>query len=136
MREGVTQVHKYVATFRAIYEADDDAKAALVAEKIRENGTQDLDDEDTLDVTQVTSNHLELEPVEVQQQLARARNLLIKTRMREGVDLARGLDRFIFALKFRDSPSYTQGGYDHGRFMDVLLAILERGEEPDVSTGT
>jgi hypothetical protein len=124
---------KYVSTFRAVYEAEDDVAAAIIADQIRLNAEQDLDeDEDTFECSQTTSNALDLSPDETISQLKRARNLLIKTRIKQCYELARELDRVIYALPYRDEPSFTMGGYDYGNFMDLTLAILERGEEPDV----
>lgn len=124
---------KYVATLRAIYDATDDVEAVFIADKIRENGFADLDeDEDLLDVTQVTSNHLNLSPEETIVQLKRARNLLIKTRIRECYMLAKELDMQIHALSLRESPEIVASTYDHGDFMDLAERILMKGESPDV----
>jgi len=128
-------VHKYVATFRALYEAEDDLTAQVIADQIRVNGSLDLDEDDgdTFECTQVTGNHLELEPTELRIQMGKLRNILIKTRSRRGLDLAKEIDQFIHALRFRDSGEFTAGGYSHGDFMDLCINILEKGEEPDVS---
>lgn len=125
---------RYVATFRAVYDAPDDVHAAMVADQIRLNGSEDLDPDegDTFEVTQVTSNQLELQPEEVISQLKRARNLLIRTKIKQCYELARELDQQIYALRFRDSPDFTMSGYSFGEFMDLTEAIVLRGEEPDV----
>jgi hypothetical protein len=125
---------RYVATFRAVYDADNDVEAAVVADQIRLNAEQDLDEEDgdSFECSQVTSNALELTPDETLSQLRRARNLLIKTRIKQCYELAREMDQLIYALQFRDQPDFTMGGYDFGQFMDLTMAILERGEEPNV----
>lgn len=108
--------------------------AAVIADQIRVNAEQDLDEEDgdTFECTQTTSNKLELLPEEMFTQLRRARNLLITTRIKQCYRLAQELDEMLYALQFRDSPDFTMGGYDRGKFMDLTFAILERGEEPDV----
>jgi hypothetical protein len=127
-------VPKYVATFRAIFDAEDDVMAAIVSDQIRLNAESDLDTEDgdSVECTQVTSNALDLQPEELFSQLRRTRNLLIKTRIKECFQMARDFDQMIYALQFRDQPSFIgMSGYDWGKFMEDAEAIL-RGEEPNV----
>lgn len=124
---------RYVATLRALYDAKDDVEAMFIADQIRVNGSIDFDDDnDVLDVTQVTSNQLDLSPDETIVQLKRARNLLIKTRIKECYNLAKELDIQIFALQHRESPEFSMSMYDYGDFMELSEAILQRGEMPDV----
>lgn len=127
---------RFVATFRALYNADDEVSAMVIADQIRLNAEMDLDDEDgdTFECTQVTSNGLDLTPDELMIQLRKARNALIKTRMRSCYELARELDQVIHSLQFKDDPRFTSSSYDFGHFMDLAEAILKRGEEPDVTT--
>lgn len=122
-----------VATLRAVFDATDEVEAVFIADKICENGQRDFDeDNDLLEVTQVTSNQLDLSPEEVLVQLRRARNLLIKTRIRDCYILAKELDQQIYALRHRSDPDFAMAGYDYGNFMDLTEAILMRGEMPDV----
>jgi len=126
---------RYVATLRAIYNAEDDVEAIFIADQIRQNGAVDLDEDeegDVLDVTQVTSNQLDLNPDETIIQLKRARNLLIKTRIKQCYALARELDYQIHALMCRESSDLTMSTYDYGHFMELSEAIIQRGEMPDV----
>lgn len=124
---------RYVATLRALYNAEDDAQAAFIADQIRLNGSSDFDeDDDFLDVTQVTSNDLDLTPEETITQLKKARNLLIKTRIRQCYALAKELDYQIFALIHRESPDFMMSTYDHGAFMDIADQILNLRTMPDV----
>jgi hypothetical protein len=125
---------RHVATFRAVFDAENDVHAAVIADQIRVNGSEDLDLEegDTFECTQVTSNQLELLPDELFNQLNRCRNLLIKTRIKECFNLARELDMQIYALRYRDSPDFTMSGYSYGDFMDLVESIITRGEEPNV----
>lgn len=124
----------FVATLRATFRAPSEVDALVIADQIRLNGEADLDEEDgdELEVTQVTSNGLELSPDELLLHLRKARNLLIKTRKRACYDLARELDKVIFSLNFHDEPGFTESGYDYGHFMELAEAILVRGEEPNV----
>lgn len=125
---------RFVATLRAIYDAQDEVEAIYVADQIRLNGMQDLDEDDgdVLDVTQVTSNELNLSPEETVVQLKRARNLLIRTRIRDCYHLARELDVQIYALAHRLDSDFSMGGYNYGDFVDLAEAILVRKENPDV----
>lgn len=126
---------KFVATFRATYDADDDVAAAIIADQIRLNAEQDLDTDDSDDVecTQVTSSALELAPDETMHVLRHARNLLIKTRIKECFNLAFELDKTIYQLQFRDSPAFIGlSGYDWDAFMEVATQIVTLGKEPPV----
>ena len=125
---------RYVATLRAIYDAADDVEAIFVADQIKVNGFEDLDedDNDVLDVTQVTSNEIDLSPEETIVQLKRARNLLIRTRIKDCFNLAKELDLQIFALERREDPAFSMAGYSHGDFMDLAQRILVNKEQPDV----
>lgn len=125
---------RFVATFRATYDADDDVSAEIVADQIRLNAEQDLDDEegDTFECTQVTSNALELTPDELMNLLRKTRNALIKTRVKECWEQAREIDKLIYAMRFRDEPHFALSGYSYGDFMDLTIAIIQRGEEPNV----
>lgn len=122
----------YVATLRALFSAADDAEAIFIADQIKVNGEQDLDSEegDTLEVYQVTSNALEISPTESIDVFKRARNLLIKTRIRECIDMAREFDKMIYILEHRESPDFAMAGYDYGTFVDVLEQVLIHGQSP------
>jgi hypothetical protein len=125
----------YVATLRAIYSADDDVEAALIAEAIRENGSVDLDDEDDeseVFVTQVTSNSLEVSFEESLALFRRTRNLLIKTRIKQCFELAKQLDQMIWVLEHRREPGFDLAGYDYTKFFELSEQILEAGESPIV----
>lgn len=125
--------NRYVATLRAVFDAEDEVEAIFIADQIRLNGFQDLDEDDgdILDVTQVTSNSLELSPEETLTQLKRARNLLIKTRIRQCYELAKELDQQLYALEHRADSDFSMAGYDYGKFMEIAEAILQRGEVPN-----
>jgi hypothetical protein len=127
-------MNRYVSTFRAVFEAEDDVAAAVISDQIRLNAEVDLDTEDgdTFECTQTTSNALELMPEELFERLKLARNLLINTRIKQCFHLAQDLDKIVYALQFRnDSPDFTMSGYDYGKFMDVAMTILEERKVPD-----
>lgn len=124
-------MEKYVATIRGVYEANDDVEAIFIADRIVENGSIDLEDDDTLEVTQVTNTGINLTPQEVTDVLVRARNILIKTRVRDCFHLAQELDKIIYLLSFqREDWEYAAAGYSHGNFMDAAEAILKYNQSP------
>src|SRR4051812_33563914 len=98
----------WIATLRAVYEADSEVDAIMIADQIKVNGEVDLEESDSLDVTQVTQNLAQVTPEEVVQILRKARNACIRTRTKEGYDLGRELDKFSFVLKNR---SEEQDGF-------------------------
>lgn len=121
----------WIATLRAVYRAEDEVEAIMVADQIKVNGEKDLDpdDGDTLDVTQVTQNLLALSPQETVQLLRRARNQLIRTRVKDCLDVARELDKSIFMLANRSegNAGYELAGYDYASFMEVMEEVLGGG---------
>jgi hypothetical protein len=121
----------FIATLRAVFRAEDEIEAIMIADQIKVNGEKDLEEEDgdTLDVTQVTTNTLELQPEEVLAVLRRARNLIIRTRTKEGYDLGRLVDQFIYSLKQRlhGQQGVELAGYDWGEYMDIVKEVLAGG---------
>lgn len=124
------ELNRYVVTLRAVYEADDDEVARLIADKIRENGAEDLDEDDTLDVTQITRFSSGIAPEEAIIRLRQARNLLLRTRLEGSYDLAKQLDQFIHAMVMGEAMSIANSMYDHGKFFEIAEAILIRKESP------
>jgi hypothetical protein len=122
---------QYVASFRAIYTAEDDVEAELIADKIEENARADLVIDDEADYepsfacTQLVNNVLDISPQEVVTILRKARNLLIRSRRRSALDVARMIDIEAFAVEQRREPGMETVGYDYGRFLDVCETILK-----------
>jgi hypothetical protein len=119
----------YVATLRAVFGADSEVDAIMIADQIKVNGEKDLENSDSLDVTQVTQNLALLAPEEVLSQLRKARNILVRTRVPSGYDLARELDKFIYMLGRRSEgdTGFELAGYDYGHFMEVAKDVLDGG---------
>lgn len=115
---------KFIATFRAIYDAEDDVSAQLAAEIIRENGAAELDDGGELLVTQVTSSIIEVAPEESIIHFERSRDLLIKTRIKQCFDMAREFDKMIYILRHRSEQDFNLANYDYGAFIDRVEQIL------------
>jgi hypothetical protein len=128
---GRTEHPLFIATLRAVFRAEDEVEAIMVADQIKVNGEKDLDEEDgdTLDVTQVTQNLAILSPEETLHLLRRARNACIRTRTKDGYDLGREMDKFIFMLKNRseDHKGFELAGYDYGEYMEVAKEVLAGG---------
>ena len=125
---------RYIALLQAIYESPDDATAMMIADRIRENGSLDLDEEadgDSLDVMQVTDISSSLDPLVQIRQLKQSRNVLIALRMGEAYEIARSLDQLIHALQLKVDVQTAMGTYDYTNFLEVAEAILKRGEYPD-----
>ena len=122
----------YVATLRAFFRADDEVEAILIADKIAENGSLDLeeDDGDTLGVTQVCKTGVGLTPQEVVEHLRITRNVLIRTRVKRCFEMAREIDQLAWALEHGDEQTWSLAGYDYSKFLDVAEAILVRKEDP------
>lgn len=122
----------YIATFRAIFNAAHEAEAQAIAEKIVENGSLDLseDEDETFTLTQVTDNADVLEPAELCEVLKKARNGLLRTRLKEAFDQARELDKFIYVLQHRQEEGFQLAGYDWGSFIHLATEIWA-GKHPD-----
>lgn len=129
---------RFLATFRAVFDAQDDVEAQLIVDRIIENASVDLvadDDSDlepSFECTQIANNVLTITPQEVLTVLRKARNLLIKTRRKTAVDAARELDMQIHAVDRGLAAGHESEGYDYGHFLDVCEAILKYNEVPIV----
>lgn len=122
----------FVATFRAVINTDSIVDAEVASERLREVMLEWLDEEegDQVIVTQVTDTSINLNPAETIEVLLRARNALIKTRIKQCFDMARALDETIHALKHREEIGGIMPTYDYGNLLEVAEAILQRGENP------
>lgn len=119
----------WIATLRAVFGADSEVDAIMIADQIKVNGEGDLEEGDTLDVTQVTNNLAALSPEETLHLLRRARNACIRTKTKDGYDLGRELDKFCFMLKSRSehNTGFELAGYDYGDFMEIAKEVLAGG---------
>jgi len=112
-----------------MFDAEDALEARLIANELQEAVAEQLDEDDTVDVTQVipietASEHVE--PSELVEQLYRCRDLLIKTRIVQCYDLAGWVDRTGWILEHRQEDTFDVTGYDHGRVMDRANILLGR----------
>lgn len=122
----------HVATLRVILNTRDEVEAILAADKLKSVCEDYLDAEegDQVVVTQVTSTSTDVEPSETLTILLRARNALIRTRIKECYDQAREMDRIAYILEHRGDPEYALAGYDYTRLLEVAESILKHGKDP------
>lgn len=108
-----------------------DVEAALAMGKLQRACEEllDEDDGDEVVVTQVTSITTDVEPEETMNILRRARNALVRTRIRSCHDLASQLDLELHKIKHRGEPGYIPP-YDYSRMMEITERILTKGEDP------
>lgn len=122
----------HIATLRLVINTHDEVEAILAADKIREVAEDYLEPEDgdEVIVTQVTSMTTAVEPAETLVILRRARNALIRTRIKDCFDMGRELDKMIYALEHRGDGEHALAGYDYGKLMEVMELILTQGKDP------
>jgi hypothetical protein len=120
----------FIGTIRCVLEAQDELEARLEMNEIVEAGAELLDDQETIDITQIVPAELQgvIEPAEMVEQLRRSRDMLIKTRIVQCFELARELDKTAWILEHRAEESFDLSGYDWGAFMDLTDKLLGRRE--------
>lgn len=124
---------RYIAVLQAIYEAPDPATALMIADRIRENGSLDLDEDsdgDSLDVIQVTDTDISVDPIEQIAQFEKTRNTLIALRIGEAYEIARSLDQLIHALQLKVDLPIAMSTYDYTNFLELAQSILKKGVVP------
>jgi hypothetical protein len=122
----------FIVTLRCVVNVESAVNADMVSERLRAICLDHLDEEegDQVIVTQVTDSSINIHPTESLVVLKRARNVLIRTRIKECYDNARSLDETIHALEHRESLGDIMPTYDYGRLLELAEAILQRGENP------
>lgn len=100
-------------------------------DRLHEAMTDLLDEEegDRVVVTQIVPFNSDTSPEEVMTVLRRARNALIRTRIKQCFDLARDMDQVMHSIAGRDDPGYSLP-YDYGNFITIAERILNKGEDP------
>lgn len=121
----------FIATLRSVFGADDELEAMLVANELQEAIANLLDDDDTVDVTQVIPYSLgkQIEPAEIVEQLRRCRDILIVTRIVQCFELAKEIDKVAWILEHRNEQAFDLTGYDHGAIFDRADKLLGRKKE-------
>lgn len=119
---------KYLVTIRCTLDAEDDLEAKLEANEVIEQASDVLDEDDTIDVTQIIPLSLQrsVEPSEMVAHLRRSRDMLIKTRIIQCFELAKELDKVAWILEHRSEETFDLAGYDYGAIYDLADTILGR----------
>ena len=125
------EARPFVSTVRVIAYCQDEVDAQITMDRLHEAMMDLLDEEegDRVVVTQTTEFTSDVSPEEVLIVLRRARNALIRTRIRQCFDLARELDQQIYLLAGRYDPEFSPN-YDYGSFISIAERVLNKGEDP------
>lgn len=123
-----TTPRKYLATLRVTFDADGDLDAQLIANECAEHVGDTLEDEDTVDVTQVIPWGLEgiVSPEELVAQMRRVIVLLVKTRIIQCYDMAGELHKMAWILENRNESTFDLSNYDYGAFQQLVNETLHR----------
>src|SRR2546427_1877584 len=99
-----------------------------MANEFQEAVAKLLDEDDTVDVTQVIPLELpgRIEPAEIVELMRRCRDVLIMTRIVQCFDLARELDKTAWVLEHRQEESFDISGYDYAGVFDRADELLGR----------
>lgn len=122
----------HIATLRLFIHTESEVDAVVAADEIAEEVLQeylDAEDGDRVEVTQVTAFTTDIQPTEILTVLSRARNALVRTRIKECYDEAKSLDFIIHHLRYRESSELLPP-YDYGKFIEIAKSILEDNEDP------
>lgn len=112
--------------------ADDYVEAITAADDIKlgiERALIDIDSGEAVEIVQTIPIEEDPTPSASITQLRRARNILIRTRTKDGFEVARQLDMMAHALQQRLSPDDAHTNYDWSTFMAVTSEVL-KGENP------
>lgn len=110
--------------------AESDVHADKTAEHLKERIGEQIEDEDTVRVTQIACIGEPLHLDEVLARLRVARNELVRLHYRDTMSLAQELDKVIWKLRGQvsdDDP--LPNDYDYNRIVTIAEA-LNRGENP------
>lgn len=122
----------FIGTFRVVLNVQDEVEANLAMDRLRLECEQLLDEEDGDEVlmTQLIPFTTDVNPEEILTILKRARNALIRTRVKQCWDSARDLDMTIHTLATQVYPEYP-ANYDYSKLLEISDRILNRKEEPN-----
>lgn len=118
---------QYLATLRLVFFEDDDVAANITAELVRERASELIEEEDTLEVTQVIPLTLSspVEPSEMVNDMRHVCDMLVATRIKECYDLAQWMHRIAWILEHRGEPGFSDGGYDYMSFVERSNVVLQ-----------
>lgn len=118
---------KYLATVRITFEAEDEVEAQLIGNEVSETLDKILEDEDTIDVTQIIPFGVDsATPEEMVAEMRRVRDMLIRTRIIQCFDLAKEIDKQAWILEHRAEETFDLTGYNYTKFFDHVDRVLGR----------
>lgn len=120
-------MQKYLATVRVTFDAEDEVEAQLIGNEISEALDKVLEDDDTVDVTQIIPFGVgSVTPEEMVTEMRRVRDMLIKTRIIQCYELAKELDKQAWILEHRREDSFDLTNYDYTAFFENADKLLGR----------
>jgi len=122
----------FIGTLRIVVYVQDEVEANLTMDRLRLECEELLDEEDGDEVlmTQIIPFTTDVSPEETLTILKRARNALIRTRIKQCWDTARDLDMTIHTLSMQVDPEYP-ANYDYSKLLEISERILHKKEEPN-----
>lgn len=129
--EKANEMELYIATLRVFVYDHSEVEAAITVDECIDLVEDYLEPEDgdRVELTQLTPFRTDVEPSELLVIILRARNALVRTRIKECWDLARSIDQLAHSLKYRDTSGMLPS-YDYGTFIEVAKRILTHNEDP------
>ena len=117
---------QYIATLRLTFLESDDVTANVTAELIRERASQLIEEEDTLEVTQVIPFSIDapVEPAELVNQIRLTAKMLIATRIKDCFELAQWMHKTAWILEHRAEATGSDAGYDYGDWLEFANQVL------------
>lgn len=124
------KVRPYIAQVRIAFEAESDVHAESRMDWIKARINEQLDEDDTVRVTQLVSFGEPETKEEVLTRLRLARNELIRLSYKDAMNLAQQLDMMIWMLIRRASDDDPlPNDYNYNRVI-LIAEALKRGENP------
>lgn len=124
------QEQEFLAVLHVHFKHRSEVDAVMFAEDCREEVGKLLEDDDGgADVTEVILESDDPRPSGDIAALQRARNILIRTRIKEAFDTARVLDQVIHSFKTKLPLEDSMTSYDWGKFMQIAAGVL-KGIDP------
>lgn len=119
----------FLATFRCFIHTETEVEAVIATDELAEviEDFLDAEDGDRVELTQLLPLTLDVSADETLAILSKARNALIKTRIKQCWDTAQALDQVIHSLRHRDDGLGMIPPYDYGGFIDLAKSVLDGG---------
>lgn len=125
----------YLAVAHIYLKSEDQVTAIAEADDVKlaiERDLLDPDEGEVVDIVEVIDTEENPVPTAAITQLRRARNILLRTRTKDGYDVARSIDEFAHMLSTKlVSTDESRASYDYGNLMAVLKEVLDGGNPLD-----